>query len=112
MSNVQMRLVKFCEAVSRLASPAEEQRQYLVGLGVAESLDELALEFDDQYRPLEPVLRLLPNRVEVLVACQALDDALASETLGWRFENLISVEWAHVRALATRVNEVLCCSTD
>lgn len=40
------------EVLARLSWPAERQRAYLVGLGAAPSLDELALEFDDALKPL------------------------------------------------------------
>ena len=93
--------------LGRLASTSEEQNQYLAELGVAGSLDELALEFDDRYRPLASVLELLPRGPETLRQLQAVDGALKSETLGWGFEDIGSREWVANRVLAQRAREAL-----
>jgi hypothetical protein len=93
--------------VRRLASSAEEQTQYLTELGVAESLDELALEFDDRYRPLLPYLGSLPNGPQVLEECKIVDEALDTETLGWAFDDLNSQEWKQIRVHASNVDALL-----
>lgn len=46
-------LVRLVHAVEHLAWPADRQRAYLVDLGVAPLLDELALEFDDALKPIQ-----------------------------------------------------------
>jgi hypothetical protein len=43
-------------AVEHLAWPADQQRVYLANLGVAPLLDELALEFDDAFKPIRAAL--------------------------------------------------------
>jgi hypothetical protein len=73
-----------------------------VELGVADSLDELALEFDDLYRPIRGVLESLPNGAAISEACEAVDAALTSEALGWTFDDLNSPDWDGVRQLASR----------
>jgi hypothetical protein len=87
------------ESVGRLAAPAERQIDYLVALGVADLVDELALEFDDRYQPLRADLERRSD--EAAAACAALDRALSSPELGWRFRDLHSPPWEDVRALAT-----------
>lgn len=42
----------FLVSLRRLAAPATDQIEYLTSLGVADLADELALEFDDLYRPI------------------------------------------------------------
>jgi hypothetical protein len=45
-------LARLATAVQHLAADADAQQAYLQNLGTPDSADELALEFDDLYRPL------------------------------------------------------------
>jgi len=44
--------------LARLAAPADVQAAYISQLGVAGSIDEPALEFDDHFRPIEAQIDL------------------------------------------------------
>lgn len=94
----QGRLLALAESLQRLAAPASEQVEYLSALGVGELTDELALEFDDLYRPL--AARLVETSPGLSLACQQLDRMLASQHLKWTFADLGSPEWAEVRRTA------------
>ena len=107
MINVQQFLEWLISALDRLASPAEEQIQYITDLGSADMLDELALEFDDFFRPVAIPLESTPNGPAAVAACRAVDEALQSETLGWFFADLGSAEWAAIRVLAARAHSLL-----
>ena len=86
--------------LGRLADPADLQLAYLSQLGVEGSIDELALEFDDVFRPLAPALSER-GASDVVAALGAVDAALGSETLGWSAAALLeSPEWNRIRALA------------
>lgn len=88
----------FAASLGRLAAPASEQINYLTSLGVADLTDELALEFDDLYRPIAEALDHLSP--ESASACRQLDQILSSDELGWSFADLESAEWERVRASA------------
>ena len=90
--------------VKRLASPPDEQEAYLRQLGTRPSLDELALEFDEEYQRLRQQQREVRPPV-YLAALQALDvqlDAMSGENNSklWTAEALHHDEWTRVRALA------------
>lgn len=91
-------LLPLAASLQRLAAPASEQVEYLAALGVGDLADELALEFDDLYRPL--AARLDEFSPGLSLACQELDRRLASQHLGWTFTDLGSPGWAEVRATA------------
>ncbi|WP_284528463.1 hypothetical protein [Microbacterium sp. T2.11-28] len=94
-------------ALARLGAPADEQLNYLRGLGVEGSLDELALEFDDAYRPLADVVGLRPDRPDVAKLLRQLDSALASDALRWAADDIYSDEWESIRRLARRVQTAM-----
>lgn len=85
------------EVLDRLAAPAAAQWSYLTNLGVAPSLDELALEFDDAYRPARPTLVGLRGSALLMQSCDAVGDALSSTGLGWGFEDIDAAAWRLVR---------------
>lgn len=87
-------------ALSRLSSPATEQVAHLSRLGVADCADELALEFDDLYRPA--AIELESASPEAARLCRELDGALDSDQLGWTTADLESPAWNLVRELAAR----------
>lgn len=91
--------------LDRLAEPAAAQVDYLTKLGVAGLADEIALEFDDLYRPLEGVLeRLSPG---CAAACRVVDRALANKNLGWSVDDLDTPEWERVREYASVASTAL-----
>jgi hypothetical protein len=70
------------DALGRLAAPAPDQIEHLTVLGLADLADELALEFDDLYRPRAGQLE--DASVEAAAACRELDRMLSSEQLAGR----------------------------
>src|SRR3712207_6165635 len=82
MSAKSGRLASLRHATGHLAWPAERQRRYLDGLGVAPSCDELALEFDDALRPVieNPSEFALPP--DLCAALRDLDQLLSAMTGG------------------------------
>lgn len=88
----------FVASLSRLAAPAPDQIEYLASLGVADLTDELALEFDDLYRPIARDLEQISP--ESASACRELDRMLSSDKLGWTFADLESAEWESIRTTA------------
>ncbi len=88
----------FLASLWRLAAPATDQIEYLTSLGVADLADELALEFDDLYRPIARDLDQVSP--ELAAACRDLDRMLSSDQLGWTFADLESAEWGLIRATA------------
>jgi hypothetical protein len=97
----------FRVVLERLSSPASAQTLYLARLGVGPSADELALEFDDIFRPLELHLSRLEGGPELIGACQEINARFASETLGWSIEDLESDEWVSIRGLADEAKRLL-----
>jgi hypothetical protein len=93
-------------ALTRLAARPDKQKRYLTTLGVADMLDELALEFDDMYRVVAPTLAAEFGE-EAAEKCEALDASLRSGSLGWRFADLTSPEWENIRSLAMSALEEL-----
>jgi hypothetical protein len=100
MKDSQKLLGDFGMVLDRLSAPAEVQVAYLSQLRSGPSLDELALEFDDIYRPLGWRLATVERGAELITACESLEASLRSETLGWAFADLDSDEWAAIRMLA------------
>lgn len=92
-------------SLGRLAAPAANQIAYLTALGVADLVDELALEFDDLYRPR--VGQLQQASAQSSVACRDLDRMLSNDQLGWTFADLESREWERIRATAARALDAL-----
>ena len=100
------------ETLSRLAAPCRRQEAYLREFGTWPSLDELALEFDDAYRPLvtptpDPGLPSL-----AVARLGMLDRKLAEMGKGgpalWSDSALASdPAWAEVRAFAAAALEAL-----
>ncbi|MDQ6777512.1 MAG: hypothetical protein M3071_15150 [Actinomycetota bacterium] len=89
--------------VERLAASPADQRDYLQRLGTLPSLDELALELDDE---LQRARGLGTHRgsasLEELEAHLTAMSSPANADL-WRHEALDREEWARVRALAAAV---------
>lgn len=91
------------DAVARLAAAPEDQLQYLATLGVDGSADELALEFDDIYRPAQPLLDQVAAPDDVRIALQRLDGRLGRSTIDWSTRSLAeSEDWAETRRLAAQ----------
>lgn len=57
MSKLEHQARNLLAVTSRLAFPPEEQLACLRQLGVAPAVDELALEFDDMYKPVDVLRR-------------------------------------------------------
>lgn len=91
-------LQAFAASLGRLAAPASDQISYLTSLGVADLTDELALEFDDLYRPIATALEEISP--ESAAACRELDRMLSEDQLGWTFADLESAEWQGIRTAA------------
>lgn len=101
----QASLHALLSCLDRLAEPAAAQVDYLSKLGAVGLADELALEFEDLYRPLEGQLdRLTPD---CAAACRVVDRALANKHLGWSFDDLGSPEWERVREYASTASAAL-----
>jgi hypothetical protein len=100
MTDLEKFLGNFGMVLDRLSSPAKAQVRYLSQLGTGHFLDELALEFDDVYRPLAWRLATVGRGAELIAACERLEVALRSDTLGWSIADLDSDEWAAIRVLA------------
>lgn len=96
-------LAPMIAAVSRLAEDSDAQRRYLAQLGVKGQADELALEFDDAYRPARPRLAEQADGPETMSACDELDSALDDDSLSWDPADLDDQRWRAIRALAARV---------
>lgn len=88
-------------AVERLAASPERQLEWLGELGTLPSLDELALEFDDEFGRVRSTV----DRASSIRALTALDGQLSlmsgPENAGlWWPEALDGPEWSRVRELA------------
>jgi hypothetical protein len=88
-------------AVERLAASPERQLEWLRELGTLPSLDELALEFDDEFCRMRSTV----DRTSSMRALTALDEQLSlmggPENAGlWRPGALDGAEWSRVRELA------------
>lgn len=88
----------FAASLARLAAPVNEQIAYLTSLGLADLADELALEFDDLYRPIAGELEQISPASAA--ACRELDHLLSNDQLGWTFLDLESDQWELIRATA------------
>ncbi len=93
--------------VKRLAAPADEQAAYARRLGSAPSLDELALEFDDEFTRLRAGRTSDRVPPDYWASLQDLDEHLdrmsGEENAGlWLEEALSGPEWREVRELARR----------
>ena len=88
----------FAASLGRLAASANEQIAYLTSLGVADLADELALEFDDLYRPIARELEQVSTASAA--AFRELNHLLSNDQLGWTFADLESAEWESIRATA------------
>lgn len=107
MIDTRMWLQNFVVALERLASSANDQRDYISSLGLVPMLDELALEYEDLYPALAPVLHSLHKGAVISRECSEISAALDSPTLGWGFDDLASDEWAAIRVRAARTGEML-----
>jgi hypothetical protein len=95
-------------AVARLAMPPTEQVAYLASLGVGRLADELALEFDDAYQPVAPLLEELDAPEELRGDLKSLDRALTSDDIEWPIAAVgESAAWAEIRYLAMRTVSAL-----
>jgi hypothetical protein len=95
-------------AVARLAIPPTEQLAYLASIGVGGLADELALEFDDAYQPVAPLLEELEAPEELREDLTSLDQALTSDSLEWSIAAVgESDAWAEIRHLAMRIASAL-----
>src|SRR5512139_1937174 len=99
-------LGRFVRAVAVLTLPAEQQVAYLVSIGVPESVDELALEFEDGRLLAAQFEALGWIRHECIRKIVDLDDLLkrmsgeANAEL-WTVQALMhSPQWVEVRLLA------------
>lgn len=99
------------QAIEHLAMPATLQRTYLAELGVMPLVDELALEFDDAFRPVKGFpdkLQFADSVYDILVRIDQLLDEMSTRKsesgAPWRWEDLDQADsWANLRTLATRV---------
>jgi hypothetical protein len=107
-SNGETELRRLRAALEHLAWPAARQRDYLIGLGVAPLADELALEFDDAFRPVDTMpatLGLSAAAQESLLAVDHTLEAMSnSDSHVWQVDSLAgSTKWAEIRRLAAMV---------
>ncbi|CAI9409285.1 hypothetical protein [Aestuariimicrobium sp. T2.26MG-19.2B] len=92
-------------SLGRLATSAPDQIKYLEALGVTDLVDELALEFDDLYRPRASLVE--EASPEAAAACRELDRMLSNDQLGWTFADLESPQWQGIRATAAAAHSAL-----
>lgn len=98
------RLDILIEVVGRLSKPAQEQIDYLSRLGTADSVDELALEFDDVMKPMQAALIEAGAPEDVVLGLRSLDSSLDADELGWRFEHLTQQDqWQEIREVSLQV---------
>lgn len=91
-----------------LADPADRQDAYLRGIGVGGLADELALEFEDVFRQLEPLLRERPEAQRLVQALQRLEHLLDDPTLQWSIQDLReSEQWREIRIVAAGALQAL-----
>lgn len=90
-----------------LGAPAETQLAYLRKLGTYPSLDELALEFDDEYGRVRPEdgpdeNTLSPDTAAALAALDAKLTSMSRAINGqlWQPPALHGPEWSQTRSLA------------
>lgn len=96
------------EVLARLAAPADLQIEYLTRLGVAPLIDELALEFDDIFKPLAHRIDGRPGWKNALASLRELDSSLDSDQLPWTIDDLReSRDWEEIRRLATSSEELV-----
>ncbi len=98
---------EFRRVLSLLAADADAQEDYLHRLQIATSLDELALEWDDVFTVVRP---MLPEQAKA--SSDELDAALNAMSHGdrslWSVSALRSrLEWRQVRELASATTELL-----
>jgi hypothetical protein len=99
-------LLRLSFSLKTLAADPAEQIAYLSSFGSGGSADELALEFDDIYRALQPRWGALGVSKSMAINLKALDDALQKMSgvvlsLLWTFKALSdSAEWVAVRNIA------------
>lgn len=100
------------EALKTLAATPDEQRSYLVELGVEGLTDELALELDDAIKPLWHQFEALGVSPLAVSELESLDKALVqmsgSENISlWRPAALDRSEWWAVRRQAAECLRLL-----
>jgi hypothetical protein len=93
--------------VERLGQPADRQLLYLRQLGLPDGIDELALEFDDVYRPLRWRLVASISPDDLLASLDAIGILLTQLSTGppdnWTATELAtSPTWEEVRKAALR----------
>ena len=101
-------LDRLMRAVEHLAWPADRQRAYLADLGVAPLLDELALEFDDAYKPIQADFRSLGIDDSTRQTIDSIDQILVELTQesnmeGWAWDWAAlhnDKRWLDIRRLA------------
>ncbi len=81
------------QTLERLAASGDEQREYLQQIGSFPSLDELALEFDDEFQCVRAVASVALGKVDEQLSIMSGADL-------WKPEALDGNEWARVRVLA------------
>jgi hypothetical protein len=109
MTDWSLWLVQLVRTLRNLASEPDAQKAFLVALGSWDNTDELALEFDDIYRPLVHHLGELnvpQSAVEKLARLNELLDEMSGPQNAelWGPDALKTSErWAEVRRLAADI---------
>jgi hypothetical protein len=109
MTDWSLWLVQLLRTLRNLASGPDAQKAFLVDLGTGDSADELALEFDDMYRPLVhqfDELNVPHSTVEKLARLDGLLDEMSGPQHAelWESDALqTSEQWSEVRRLAADV---------
>lgn len=113
MSRSGLGIAQLVAALQRLAADPAVQTAYLASLGVNPSLDELALEFDDAYRIVQPRFRELGVSPQAIARLARVDDALAKMSGArnaqlWESSALASSDaWAKLRSLASEAIQAI-----
>lgn len=99
------------QALSMLAAAPDDQIEYLETLGVAPSVDELALELNDLVRQVPVAVQAGVLSAEAEMAIRRVDEKLDSMSgvqhsdLWWTDRLVNSQEWKEVRKLANEALE-------
>jgi hypothetical protein len=92
-------------SIKSLAFSSETQRDYLKQIGTFPSLDELALDFDDAYRPFVGELATHPSN-PITLSLQKINlllDSFSEDKTIWTEESLDNKSWTELRAIAASI---------
>lgn len=88
-------------SLEQLALPSDQQRVLIQSLGLYPLVDELALEFDDEWRVFEARYSQDPTRLTLYQTLHALSSIFDAMTPGdWHVDGLEGYAWQSARRMA------------